>query len=399
MKNLVSVFLLIMFFSFHCDTNRGNSTARSSVSGYLYSLLNGFDSRKMLENLAGNVILPTYSSLEKATADLHSSTLSYQSAPNISTLLTLRLSWKKARAEMKNAEVIYIGPASDPSSSFYTKLDPWIREVTVCYRGSDCSNTVESYSTSGNFTIENLGAGVKGFSVIEYLIFQDNSGGGSGAASDLSVVSALSGNRLTYLIALTDNLKRNASELRKNWDGSSGNFSSIFSGTGAENSKYTGTADVINDLATQITNTLESIIDRKIGTPAGYSVKAKGVKNPNLVESRFSDNSIDDIQNTLTGIRNIYTGDYNGRIGAGLSEYASFNNPTVDQKILNSMGECSNKISALKQNAFTLRNAIISGSSEIAEVHNCLKNLKTIFTIDFANVTNTSIGIGNSDGD
>lgn len=371
-----------------CGNANKSASNDSLIQGYLYKLFSAFDPTQMLANLGGTVIPNLYKDLESKSSNLSSSATSYTaSCPGTQTAIqTMQSQWKDAMASAKKAEIIQFGPAV--LGGYYSLIDSWPSSYTS--HPPDTAFLESQVSGSGTLdksTVSTWSKTARGLPSLGYLLFQDGSGN-----SDLtSICTALQGRRLLLLQALSQDLAAQSSSLYKNWDPTSGNFSSQLVLAGQGSDYYTTKESALDTILSSMIDLVKAMKDDKLEYPAGLSSN-NSTANSNYVESVYSQNSVTDLLNNLEGFKLLYLGDG----GIGLSSYVSYVAPTLDAEIQKQWQECYDDI----QKTGNLQSKIQSNDlTAIKEAIFELGQLEMMLSTELASALGTSPITGGSGGD
>ena len=357
----------------------------------------GSSNQDILNNLAGNVITAAYRNLETDVAALNTAVQAYNTSPSTTTLSTARERFIQARQRMKEVEPFFFGP----SANFLldASLDNFMRNFSPCNTTSDCSTSVDGHiagsDTLNAAFISNQGVRVKGLPAIDYLLY-DN---GSGSNTLADVDTALTGRRLSYLVLIAANAAEVATRLRQGWDPAGLNFQSELSTAGRGSTTYTTELQGLSILVSAMLTMNSSIIDAKIGFPAGFTVKSGGTTHLNDVESPYSENSLTDVQSSLGMLISLYTGEYGTSTGAGLGELARRQNAALDTNLLAQFEAIRAALIALKAKHVTLTAAITNNNDEVRAVYELFRTLRITLGTDLVATSGTNPGVSPNDGD
>lgn len=296
----------------------------------------------VLTSEANVVIAPTYVTLANDAASLYNGTLAFQSSPTQTNLNTCRTLWLKATADYEQSAATLFGPngaiGADPISIINTYP-------------IDTFNINQLINGTAIFTpayIDSLPSYLIGFHSIEFLLYGINGN---------KIATQFTPRQLSYITAVAYNIQTLTYQLDSEWNAAnSGSYYYQFVDAGAGSTIYPDQRAAFSDLIMAIANITE--------TDAIY--KLNGVfsnKSTILQESPFANNSITDIENNLTGVQNIYYGQYNSVNGTGLSAFVSQNNVALDQRIKSDLSAAQKAVSLI---TMPLSQAI---NSQVPQIH------------------------------
>jgi predicted lipoprotein len=258
----------------------------------------------LLGDLARNIILPTYQALDTQAATLEQAVAALVQAPTEANLAAARAAWQGARLPWELSESHLLGPVKDQDLD--PALDSWPVDAT------ELDKVLASDATFDQAFIAAQQPTLKGFHVIEYVLFGNEAGG-------------LSARKLTYLSALTADFKATTATLRQAWDPTSGNFLAQYAqptAGGAFGTTEVAFAETLQAMA----EICEEVANGKIEVPLAAN-------DGSLEESHFSGNSLADFQANMTGVQNVYLGTYGERAGLGLTHLIAAKDPALDGKL------------------------------------------------------------------
>lgn len=346
MKN--ALLILTLFFALSMTSCKKNTSDTSSDT---QELLFG----QVLENTATNVITATYKDLYDESVVMN----------NLATILTIgdeaaltqvKNAWIATRSPWEKSEGFLYGPVDlegiDPA------IDSWPVDVT----------SINSILSSGNAITASLlesNNEARGFHTIEYLIWGID---GTKAASQLTT------RELEYLRAATANMKDKTQQLYYGWLTTQGNFANNFINAGTSSSVYASKKAALEEITEGISIIADEVANGKIEEPLNGNA---GAAKPEAEESRFSNNSKQDFADNIRSIQNIYLGDYDGILGAGLTDIVSSKNATLDANLKAKITEA---VTAIENIPGTFTQAISSHRTEVqyaqtkvSELHNMIE--------------------------
>jgi predicted lipoprotein len=393
-KSFIAIICLLFVLCKH--HGRGDASRESQILGSILTIQTGFNLGKMLGSIADNSILPAYYDMYENTDALYKSSLQYQLNPNTANLDSIRSKWGVAKSSIKRIEVLGFGPAILPLD-YLVNIDyyPRFNLDTAKLETDELAATNSQTLTATR--ISSYGVIKRGISCIEYLVYDNGSG-----LSDLSSVNTtLTSNsrRIQYIVAVASDLKDRANQFNQQWQPTGSNFTNDFKN--GVNS-FSSQRAVLDEITNQMIFQLSTIIDNKIGDPAGLSIKSSGRIDLNKLESKWSNHSLDDISANVDGIKLIYFANYKQQVGVeifGLTAMVSFFNPTLDDKIKTQIKVIESQIQIIKSDSVTLRNAISQNPSSVANLYNSVRALRLTLSTELILTLGASIGISSSDGD
>jgi predicted lipoprotein len=331
---------------------------------------------QLLEELGQNVILPLYNQFEAQTQELQQSAQAFCQAPDADSLSSLRASWQSAQGTWKQGEVFGFGPYSEEPLRLGPKIDSWpARPDTI-------EGTLEDPENFQNL----VGVYSRGLPVIEYLIY---------APGDQTLEAfALDPNRCLYLDALTGDLVQNATSLRQAWDPEGEGYLLELTESGQRDTAYSNLQMAVGEVVNRMAFTIENIQSTKLNQPLGK--KSDGTPDPDLVESRFSDRSIQNIRDDIAGLEAIYYGDFGQNQGMGLRDWAQARGFNFDSAFAGHVQSANDALDAIPG---PLDQAIIDDPALVEAAVDALRELRILIQSDIIGALGLTLTFNDTDGD
>ncbi len=278
---IISGLILIGSLSLGCSSGGGDDDSDGSPSQD-FTTGGGTLKRNVIDNYVNDLIIETYTRLDNAAQDLVSAVNALSASPSQETLTAARSAWVRTRIPWEQSETALFGPVD--FYGFDPALDTWPVNRT------DLEAVLNGNATLNAQTVANFDNSLKGFHTIEFLLYGE---GGAKAAADLTP------REFTYLIATTDQLKSVTSALLRAWtEGIEGQppyaLEVVRAGQGSV--AYPTEESVIEQMVRGMITICDEVANGKIADPFD-------TRNPNIVESQFSYNSIIDFSNNITGVK------------------------------------------------------------------------------------------------
>lgn len=302
--------------------------------------------QQVLTDFTNNVALAGYLKLSVAASALNTSIQTLESTPTDANLLAARANWKSMRETWEQCEGFLFGPVED--NDYDPNMDTWPTDYTQMDSLLASSNPLEVSD------IQNLTLSLRGYHPIEYIIFGNH---GDRKAADITA------RQKKYMISLSADLANTCNALYLSWASAPVNFAQQVITAGTGSTKYATRFDVF----TAIVNGLADICDEVGG---GKMKEPFDAKDPQLVESPYSGNSLIDFQNNIIGAQNVYLG-VNG--GKGLSALVAAKNKSLDNKL---KGLFTAAINSFNNISVTYEEAIISQRVQSQQTMDAVNALK-----------------------
>ena len=270
-----------------------------------------FDVTTTLNDFANKVVLATYTDLDNRAGDLLIAVKALEGDTTQANLGQAQAAWKATRKPWEQSEAFLFGPVD--TQGLDPALDSWpVNRV-------DLDGVLASNQTLTEASIDALEDTLKGFHTIEYLLFRD---GDQRKATDITP------RELEYLVATTANLTAKTAQLRNAWEASGENFAAEVANAGTSSTIYKSQKDAMQEMVNSMIVIADEVANGKLSDPFNE-------RDTTLVESQFSFNSINDFQDNIRGIQNVYIGKFTVD-GQGLNEFvnrAKTPNWTRDSKL------------------------------------------------------------------
>lgn len=267
---------------------------------------------EIIYDYSHKVCKKSYQMLAEAIAILDSKIDALISNPTQTNLIDCQNQWKEARRIWEKTESWLFGPVS--TDDIDPKIDTW--PVDFNRLDSIINGTVD---ITPNF-IENSEFALKGFHPIEYLIF------GKGGNRQ---VGQLKPRELTFLKALSTNLKNQTNSLYLSWSETGGNYISQLLNAGSS-TDYPTKLSLFEEKVNAMIGICDEVANGKMG-------EVLTQLDSNLEESPFSKNSLIDFTNNIKGVKSVYLCQFEGEDGKGLEDFVKKHNLSLNTRIQQKM--------------------------------------------------------------
>lgn len=243
--------------------------------------------KEVLQSLGEDVFIATYAEVTVKTGELEVAVQEYCREPDVRSIEDVQSAWKDARIPWKRMELLNIGPYKEPDRLGF-QIDFWpVRVETL-------EEVLYGDSMITNENILNYPAATKGFPGIEWLIFAEH--------------DRIQPRYCMYLEAMAFDLNYHASQLHNSWSLDGGNYLSHLTEASADKD-YISTQEAMTEIVNKLGHTIANIRALKLIKPLGED---QGEVQINLLESRYSKNSLRDIRSNIEGISEVYYGSDSG---------------------------------------------------------------------------------------
>lgn len=333
--------------------------------------------KEVLAGLAESVITPRFEALPDAAQQLNASVVAFCSVPTDEGLTQIRQQWRDLRAAWRQLEPFYFGPHSRIPTRYGRILDFWpVRESKI-------DELVDGDAEITDDFFANQGAVVRGIPAIEYLLF--------GSPSDLLSPPNTSERSCDIAKGMTDDVITVSSALRDQWLDRTDGF--ILALTEPETGEFMDERGALSELVNRMGFTIENIRVDRLGVPLGD--KVGGQLLPDLVESRFSDNSLEDIRQVLITILAIYDGGNEGA-ALGLKDMPRLQSrPDIGDAFRTAIANANDAVNSIPSPLRTN----LSETELVRAAYDRLGDVQRIIQGDIMNVLGLSLAFNDSDGD
>ncbi|NTX36231.1 peptidase M75 [Myxococcus sp. CA033] len=255
--------------------------------------------QELVVTFADKVVVPTYARLATRLTELDAACVSLAAAPTADKLAAAKAAWRAARIPWEQSEGFLFGPVD--SFSYDPALDSWPVSHT------ELEGVLANNDALTQQYVSNLKNEQKGFHTLEYLIFGD---GGT------KTVGQLTPREFEYLKGLSAELKAVGQILHGRWvqsvDGNAPFRDTLATAGQSGNTAYPSVQAAAQEMVGGITTILDEVANGKIADPFT-------AEDPNLVESQFAYNSLEDFTNNIRSVENAYLGHLQGETKTGSS--------------------------------------------------------------------------------
>lgn len=287
-----------------------------------------YDFTAILEDYVDNTVIPTYAAMKDNASLLVEATQDFQSSALQTDVDKACEYWKATRKPWECSESFLFGPAANKS------LDPLLDSWPLDQAQLD-QVLAGSQELTADYVRDALGAVLRGFHTIEYLLFRD------GSPRD---VSDFSEREVAYLVAVSEVLRDDCITLWASWAGVEDGsveagileeigveleepFGDELKIAGNAGSKYLSQTDAIDEIMQGMIGIADEVANAKIADP----VTSGDVLD---VESWFSWNSLTDFKNNIHSIENSYLSIYDGSTsGNSISDYIASVDADLDLQV------------------------------------------------------------------
>jgi predicted lipoprotein len=346
------------------------------------------DKRVVVQQIASEVIVPTLEDLEHSSAELAHSCEALSDEPREDALRATQQAWRDARAYWKRTSAYGFGPAMDlrtEAAIDQFPVDPMLIELAIAGQQDDGDAGVTVAD------IDELGANRRGFHALEHLLFNEQ---GNAAVLELLSDDPGATRRLQFLKALAQHLEIQVVELRAAWTDGRSNYLDVLTDPGDDNDEYPTVKKVVDTLVNECVFLTEVIADTRLGKPLG--VANAGEPQPELEESPLSDNSRQDVADSLKSVRDVYLGTRNGRLGQGITTLVRQRSPTTDRAVRDALDDALAATAAIPQ---PFSEAIVEHRQAVERAYDAVNVLKRVLGTEVVGALGAALKFNDNDGD
>ncbi|MFT3936925.1 MAG: imelysin family protein [Chitinophagaceae bacterium] len=302
-----------------------------------------------ITDFTNNIALAGYKDLDDAATNFSTTIQALNTSATDANLTAAKQSWKDMRKVWEQCEGFLFGPVED--NDYDPNMDTWPTDYVQLDSVMNSTNALE-VSDVQNFTLS-----LRGYHPIEYILFGDH---GSRTAASLTA------RQKKYMVSLVTDLKNTCHSLYLSWTSAPDNFAQQVSTAGSGSTKYTKKQQIYLAI-------VDGMIDICDEVGSGKMKEPYDAKDPNIVESPYSGNSIADFQNNIIGLQNVYLGKYKTS-GTGLKDLVAAKNASLNNTIQSQITAAVNSFNNITVNYET---AITTQRVQCQQTMTALETLKS----------------------
>ncbi|MFN4084916.1 MAG: imelysin family protein [Spirosomataceae bacterium] len=284
MKRIVCCLLIGLLPLWGCDSTQNGDPNQD------------FDRKALLENMANDLIIPAFSTLQQKVTTMETAIRNFTQNPNATTLATAQQAWEEAYIAWQSCNAYNFGPGELPVFGTLTDNIGVFPVSTL---------KIENNITNQNLSFDNFDRDARGFLALDYLLF--DLGGNERVLPKFS-----NSTRREYTLRVAQDIASKVATVVTGWQSYKNTFVSN-TGTDAGSS----TAVLYNEFV----KSFEAAKNFKVQLPAGQRA-GQTSPEPTRVEAYYSGKSLLFLSAHLTAIQNIWEGKKaNGQDGVGFEEY------------------------------------------------------------------------------
>ncbi len=333
--------------------------------------------QEILSSLSLEVIIPRFERFTQTSEVLAQSANALCQNPSDVALDNTHAAWRDTRTSWRALEPFYFGPHKAFPDRIGKVIDFWpVREGSIDdLLTSDDAVTPQAYRLKG--------ALVRGVAAVEYLLY--------GPPAEQLPTANASDRLCAVLVAMTLDLNELANGLNALWIGGEAPYIETF--TQPQAGEFMNERGALSELVNRMGFTLENMRVDRLGTPLGD--KVGGQLQPQVVESRYSGHSLNDLKAPLETIEHLF-------FGSGTEDsLALVHQPRLAQRT-DIIETFRTRLAAARQAINEIEEPLADNLEQRAPVRNAferLKDLQTLIQGDIINVLGLSLAFNDTDGD
>jgi uncharacterized protein len=332
----------------------------------------------LLESWGNDVILANYDEFVRLSQEFDESAQALCEEPTDESLQGAKDAWWAAREPWKKNQLVKFGPYREQPLALGSKLDFWPT------RPEEVQAILDGELELDDEALDSVGAPARGMPASELLLWGTEDPPEHAFASD--------GRRCEYLLALAADQVSLAREMFDAWSPDGGNY--IAELTDPEHGEMFGDLKAaLSEIVNRLAFTLEDMRGEKLGRPLGE--QSGGTPQPDLIESRPSARSIQDLLDNISGIELIYYGAEEPEDAKGLTDYLPDEPRDFDAEMKDHVESCRSALEAIDP----LERAIDEDPDAVVAAEDCLAALQTFIQVDVVNELGLTVNFNDADGD
>ena len=343
------------------------------------NLIDDFERKDMLENLADNYIMPGYQNYVSKINDLEQSVLAFETSLTQSDYESILLEYKKGLNAWQAISFLEFGPAENIILRGQSNVYP----IDTTLVQSNITNGAYNLASAGNYS-------AKGWQSLDYLLyFQQN-------ATASTTFFANNPQAIEYLKSVVIDLKNNAEYVNNSW--------STYRTTFVNNNANNANGSAVSDMTNAVVAHYETFVRKgKVGLPVGAFNGFSQKPMPQNVEGLYQNAQLEYSNTVMTYFKRFLNGQsFDGtKDELGLLDYANFVGATVDGK------EISIAVNAQVERILIANDNVIGAWSDMVQQNPPVSNdiyleyqkLTPLIKVDLTSALGIIITYQDNDGD
>ncbi len=315
---------------------------------------------RLIENLGVNVMMATYVELDEKAEELQNAVEALKEKKTQANLDLARNKWKAARSFWTQSEAFFLGPVV--YDELGEQLDSWPFDV------NELEQILAESDSFSIFFILSLDRSLSGFHVMEYLLYGDDKEG------NVKSLDRFTDSEIAYLAIVSRIVKGTTLEIKSDWDSPTGYSDPYVTNFMKIENNFSQTYQLWT-LVNAMIELVAEMADIQLAKPLSDSpVNA----DPTLIESRFSGNTLNELQDNIRGVLSLYTGDFGEQTGPGMDEFvAEYGSSGASDRVQETLENTLQVISAIGDEQNPLK-TMIDDSQGRVRIQAAIESLKTL---------------------
>ncbi|MEP7142292.1 MAG: imelysin family protein [Ferruginibacter sp.] len=263
----------------------------------------------VLTDFTNIVAVPGYSALDNSAGALSTAIQNLNTDASEANLTAAKTAWKNMRGVWEKCEGYLFGPVED--NDYDPNMDTWPTDYV------QMDSLLKSTNALTVNDLQNITLSLRGYHPIEYIIFGDH--GNRTAAS-------ITARQKAYMVSLTTDLKTTCHALYLSWTSAPVNFAQQVVTAGIGSTVYTKKQQAYLAIVEAMIAICEEVGEGKMKEPFD-------ARDPSIVESPYSGNSVSDFKDNIIGLQNVYLGKFGAGDGKGINDLVAVKNIALDNKL------------------------------------------------------------------
>jgi len=334
--------------------------------------------QKLLASWTNDIILPGYARLVKDTQSLKKAVDALCDEPSEELWQEAQAAWWAARAPWKEGQIIKFGPYRDQPLALGSKIDFWPTRPEVVEEILADDEELDQAS------LVSRGSPARGFPAVEQLLYSVD--------EDVEQAFDPDARRCQYLKVASADLYDLAQQLLSAWDPEDGNYAAELTEPGSDK-MFEDLKTALSEVTNRLAFTLEDMRGEKLGRPLGE--QSGGEPQPELMESRPSARSVQDLLDSLRGVELFYFGAKQPESAIGLANFLPKSPRNFNEDMLQLLDDCSARLHALEP----LEDILQDDPDKVVAAQDCLLEMQTFIQVDVVNELGLTVNFNDNDGD
>lgn len=273
--------------------------------------------KTVTQDFGQDIAFATYTDLKTAGENLSTTVNAFADQPDASKLEAAKTAWRNMRATWEQSEGFLFGPVED--NNYDPVTDTWPTDLNEM----DSLLASESNPLDSN-SMDALPYSLRGYHPLEYMLWGKNSA---------KTVSEFTDRQKTYMRSLAYDIKK---QVTANYDEWAGGFLTQVTTTGQGGTYFKSYLDLFNNMNEGMIGICNEVGKSDEGSGKIWEPFSAdgGHGDSTLVESPYSENSMTDFKNNITGAYYVYIGKYKSQ-ETGLSNLVQMYDKNLDLEIKN----------------------------------------------------------------